>query len=187
MKWSLSGWSDWVYCVQNEMSEVGLQEKGTVWDEVLLVREVHQKQKGIEVTGEAPMSQIDLAHVAFCCGPWPWCPTSPVLAIPSHQSCRIVSGATKDKRGREGINSLPHPQVQVMPEVFTELPQMANWIPETPPNLHVATTECHFLRFWMADCVKRSWLELPRAGPCSLMQSHLWVLLVPAKQVPVFL
>lgn len=87
MKWSLSGWSDWVYCVQNEMSEVGLQEKGTVWDEVLLVREVHQKQKGIEVTGEAPMSQIDLTHVALAVGLgpgvqpppyWPFLVTNPV-------------------------------------------------------------------------------------------------------------
>lgn len=44
MKWSLTGWSDWTYYVQNEMSEVGLQGiPASVYPPFM--GEDHQKEK----------------------------------------------------------------------------------------------------------------------------------------------
>lgn len=94
MKWSLTDLSDWTYCVQNEMSEVGSQVKRAICDEALSIlpsfhggRSLERETMAEKLQAGAPISWMDLAHIAFCCGPspgvhpplyWPFLFTSPM-------------------------------------------------------------------------------------------------------------
>lgn len=182
MKRSLTGWSDWTYCVQNEMSEVDLQGKRAACDEGLPIYLAPHEGRSPERDSKAetsqvgtPMSYVDLAHAAFCCGPGPGLgvhvPPHPHIGQPFPVTRPPELGLWGCQRleGRDGTNSPPHCQVHVMAEGLTQLSQMPSCIPEAPAALCVVTTRTPLSSLELLDNI--SWLELPRARPCSLMQS----------------
>lgn len=186
MKWSLTGWSDWTYCVQNAMSEVGLKGERAVCDEVPPIhpalhgaRSSERETKAEKSQARASMSWMGLVHVAFGCGPspnvhplpyWPFLLTSPM---------ELSLGLQKARKERLYL-------------LTTSLlgPSHARGFPTAAPNARlsclfaIATTGNSPLllpEMLATGCMKISWLELPRAGLCSLMQSYLWAILASAK------
>lgn len=106
MKWSLTGWSDWTYCVQSAMSEVGLKGERAVCDEAPPIHPalhggkiIRKRDQGREVTGES----ISVLDGPGTCRLWLWarplCPPSPILAISTHQPHGVVSGAAEGEKG----------------------------------------------------------------------------------------
>lgn len=95
MKWSMKEWSHWTYCVQNEVLEVGFQGKRAIHEEASFiyppfVGEDHQKEKQRQRRYRQehlylPISWVDLAHVAFCCG------LSPGAHSPQYWSFLVTS------------------------------------------------------------------------------------------------
>lgn len=151
-KWSLTGLSDWTYCVQNVMSEAGLQGKGLYvmkpLPHTLPFLGDHQKEK-----------QRQRSHRQECQRPgWIWhmlpfakglaqCPPSPILAIPSRQPHGVVSGATEGKRGG---SVLTH-NLTVRSNPCQRVPYSFPKFPEALASLDTATTGtplCHFPRHW---------------------------------------
>lgn len=186
MKWSLTGWSDWTYCVQSAMSEVGLKGERAVCDEappiypaLLGARSSEREIKAEKSQARASMSWMGLVHVAFGCGPgpcvhplpyWPFLVTSPM---------ELSLGLQKARKERLYL-------------LTTSLlgPSHARGFPTAAPNARlsclfaIATTGNSPLllpEMLATGCMKISWLELPRAGLCSLMQSYLWAILASAK------
>lgn len=154
MKWSLTGWSDWTYCVQNEMSEIGLQGKGLYVMKPLphtlpFMGEDHQKEKQRQRSHRRE-HQCSGWMLPFAVG-WPQCPSSPILAIPSHRPIDLSLGQQKARK--EGSHylktSLSGPSHAR--GFHTAAPNAQLCIPEAHAGLYVATTGttlCHFLRCW---------------------------------------